>query len=533
MRTDSSKTPFTDTPAQWNDALAGFSEEQLRFLAETVPQIAWTALPDGSMDYMNSRWFNYTGLTAKETYEELNAAVHEDDLKHYRERWDHSLQTLEPYEVEYRFRRASDGMYRWHLGLAVPIMDHQGKVIRWFGTCTDIHDQKEAEAEMRLMNEKLESIVKERTLHLQEEIERRRFTEQKYVEQLLLLERMIDGLPIAAAAVSSGDKILHANEAFRSLFGLQLSDMSVAGGISGSSVLHKAHERLSGSGWAQFFAHMERSAAYGHEVTHKKDGRIFFLEYSPSNADIGSYLLLIRDITQEKREDSVKSEFMSLASHQLRTPLTSIRWALGRFSRSMSDRLMPEETRLLAIMRESAAAMADTIRTMLSISRVEAGLQPVTTSSFSLQKFLQLFEESFRDSARLKNITLTIECPEDISILSDRLVLREIIENLLTNAIKYTLEKGSVTLRAWQEGDSVVIEVKDTGVGIPDYQQEKIFTKFFRAENILLMDMQGTGLGLYLVSKLTNALQATISFTSKVGEGTSFILKLPLYPQDQ
>ncbi len=514
-----------------SDTLAGFSEQQLRFLSETVPQIAWTALPDGSMDYMNSRWFEYTGLTEKETYEELNAAVHPDDLKLYRKKWAHSVATLEPYRVEYRFRRASDWSYRWHLGLAIPIIDKNGKVIRWFGTCTDIHAQKEAEEKMRVLNEKLESIVKERTAHLQQEIERRRATEQQYVEQLVLLERMIDTLPMAAAAVSSTDRILHVNESFRALFGLTVTDISLEE-ISGSFLLREAMDQFSGAGWKHLFESMRKSVSFGHEVE-SKDGRSFFLEYVPSNADVGGYLLLMRDITQEKREDSVQSEFMSLASHQLRTPLTSIRWALGRFSRSMSDRLIPEETRLLAIMRENAGAMADTIRTMLSISRVEAGKQPMTPSTFSLQKFLSLFEESFRDAVRAKDITFTVDCPKDLFLVSDRFVLREIIENLLTNAIKYTPPHGKVFLRAWSKDDAVFVEVEDTGVGIPEYQQEKIFTKFFRADNILLMDMQGTGLGLYLVSKLADVLQGTISFVSKTDEGTRFTLTLPLHHQEK
>jgi PAS domain S-box-containing protein len=517
---------FSDTAGLWDDALVGFSEQQLRFLAESIPQIAWTGMPNGYIDFMNGRWFDYTGLTPEETYKDLKTAVHPDDLELYRERWEHAVETQEPYEVEYRFRRASDGMYRWHLGRGVAVRDLNGNVIKWFGTCTDIHAQKTAEEQMRRDNERLESTVRERTAHLQAEIEQRRSTEERYLEHLMLLQRMINTLPMAAAVVSSTDRILHVNESFRLLFSLSDADVSLED-ISGLALLHDAENRFPTQGWKYFFEHMKKSEAYGHEIS-AADGRTYFFEYVPSSADIGGYLLLMRDITQEKREDSVKSEFMSLASHQLRTPLTSIRWALGRFSRSMTDRLKPDELRLLALMRESAAGMSDTIRTMLSISRVEAGLQPISFSTFAIQKFFATFEETFSDTALIKAIELTIKSPPQLHVHTDRLILREIIDNLLTNAIKYTPEGGSVTLHAWQdEEDCVCIEVVDTGVGIPEHQQEKIFTKFFRADNILLMDMQGTGLGLYLVSKLCDAIGAKISFTSKEGEGTKFLLNLP------
>lgn len=514
-----------DDTGMWTDALVGFSEEQLRFLAESLPQIAWTGLPNGYIDFMNGRWFDYTGLTPKETYEELKTAVHPDDVLRYRATWEHAVKTQEPYEVEYRFRRASDGMYRWHLGRGMVVRNKEGKVTKWFGTCTDIHAQKMAEEEMRQLNEKLETLVKERTGHLQLEIERRRATEAQHLEHLLLLQRMINTLPFAAAAVSSTDVLLHLNESFRLLFtplamGIPLENSSALVFLQAAKAFYVS------SDWDLFFEHMKKGSAFGHEIA-SGDGRTFFCEYVPSSGEAGGYLLLVRDITQEKRVDSVKSEFMSLASHQLRTPLTSIRWALGRFSRTMADRLTPEELRLLGVMRESASAMSDTIRTMLSISRVEAGLHAATPTEFYVRKFLQLFEEVFAEAARIKKIDFTVECHKDIKLTTDRLILREILENLLSNAIKYTNEGGSVSVKVWQDQDAVHIAVEDTGVGIPEHQHEKIFSKFFRAENILLMDMQGTGLGLYLVSRLVAVLRGSINFTSVLNKGTCFVLTLP------
>ena len=121
------------------------SEEQYRSLAEAIPQIVWTAQPDGALVYTNHRWAEYTALTPEQIDAEGWApVVHPDDLPQCSDRWAEALCTEEPYEIEYRLKRASDGAYRWHLDRAVPVRDQTGRVVKWFGACTDIDDQKRA-----------------------------------------------------------------------------------------------------------------------------------------------------------------------------------------------------------------------------------------------------------------------------------------------------------------------------------------------------------------------------------------------------
>ncbi|HLM69174.1 MAG TPA: PAS domain S-box protein, partial [Longimicrobium sp.] len=123
------------------------SEESYRFLADTIPQLIWTTLPDGYHEYYNRRWYEYTGLSFEETRGSgWNDVLHPDDKERAWARWRHSLDTGEPYSIEYRFK-GRDGVYRWFLGQALPFRDEDGRILRWFGTCTDIHDQKEAAQE--------------------------------------------------------------------------------------------------------------------------------------------------------------------------------------------------------------------------------------------------------------------------------------------------------------------------------------------------------------------------------------------------
>ena len=123
-------------------------QSALRLLADGMPQLVFSTLPDGFYDYYNRRWYEYTGTTPAQTGEGWADLLHPDDAERTRMRWQHSLDTGKPYEVEYRLRRASDGAYRWFLARAEPIRDSAGKIIRWFGTCTDTDDQKRTELEM-------------------------------------------------------------------------------------------------------------------------------------------------------------------------------------------------------------------------------------------------------------------------------------------------------------------------------------------------------------------------------------------------
>ncbi len=143
------------------------ARDQYRFLAETIPQIVWTARPDGWLDYYNQRWFEYTGLTQKQTEGwGWGPVVHPDDLPKCLDSWDRAVRTGDPYEIEYRFRRGSDGAYRWHLGRAVPQRDTLGNIVKWFGTSTDIDDKKTAEVALLAARSELEERVKERTAAL-------------------------------------------------------------------------------------------------------------------------------------------------------------------------------------------------------------------------------------------------------------------------------------------------------------------------------------------------------------------------------
>ncbi|MBC7932629.1 MAG: PAS domain S-box protein [Rubrivivax sp.] len=143
------------------------SNRRFRLLAEAIPQIVWTANPDGSTDYYNKQWFDYTGMTPEQSEGcDWQSVLHPDDLQRCLDVWARSIETGEAYEIEYRFKRAADGAYRWHLTRAVPVRDAEGQIVKWFGTCTDIDDHKRVEAELQKARKELEQRVALRTFEL-------------------------------------------------------------------------------------------------------------------------------------------------------------------------------------------------------------------------------------------------------------------------------------------------------------------------------------------------------------------------------
>jgi two-component system sensor histidine kinase/response regulator len=140
------------------------SEKGFRQLADAMPQIVWTSRPDGWIDYYNQRWFDYTGMTQEETEGwGWTPVLHPDDLQNCIDTWGETIHTGKPYEIKYRFKRALDGVYRWHLGRASAVRDNEGRIIKWFGTCTDIDDQKRTEEALLSTRGELEERVQQRT----------------------------------------------------------------------------------------------------------------------------------------------------------------------------------------------------------------------------------------------------------------------------------------------------------------------------------------------------------------------------------
>jgi signal transduction histidine kinase len=381
---------------------------------------------------------------------------------------------------------------------------------------------RETEQKLLVLNRDLELRVEERTIALRQAQERDRANWQR-------LRSIIAHLSIGVLANDEHGKVLEVNEEYCRLWNNELMPEEVIGRDiwEWSHVFRKHIIDFERHAEALRESSRQKKPLLG-ELLNFANGRCVLRDFLPI-FEAGKYvgeIYLYRDVTQEQRIDAFKSEFMSLASHQLRTPLTGIRWSLGRLLKELSRTVPDHQRHLLESGLSAAKRMSDTINTMLLISQIESGGAVLKLETVQLQKFLQELIDDHQEAIRAKSLAIRLEAPNELIVETDAHLLRELLLNLIGNAVKYTGASGSISVRASNPDAQIRIDVSDNGYGIPLFQQRMIFTKFFRGENVVGHETEGTGLGLYLASLIARHLKGTLTFESSEG-GTTFTLILP------
>jgi PAS domain S-box-containing protein len=237
---------------------------------------------------------------------------------------------------------------------------------------------------------------------------------------------------------------------------------------------------------------------------------------------------IFRDITAEIQNDQMKTDFISIASHQLRTPLASIKTYSHMIADGYAGPLNKTQRAFTKTILAAADRMNELISTLLNVARIEAGNVIVDSQPVQLKALAKNVVKECMVLAEQNSVKLSFKSEQDVpAVQTDKLLVHEIVVNLLTNAIKYTEAGGSVTVSLYTKGYEVILCVHDTGYGIPVVSQSHIFTKFFRAPNVLDKEVGGTGLGLYLIKILAERLGGEVWFKSREGYGTDFFFALP------
>lgn len=253
---------------------------------------------------------------------------------------------------------------------------------------------------------------------------------------------------------------------------------------------------------------------------------------APLKDNFGKFIgcvIVFRDVTKEREIDRAKTEFVSLASHQLRTPLSAVNWYTEMLLNEDIGKINKKQKEYLNFLTQANNRMVELVNSLLNVSRIELGtftIEPEPTN------FTEVADSVIREQNQQiegKEIRLTKDYGLNLPIVNaDLKFLRVIFQNLLSNAVKYTPEKGSVTLSIKEEKNDILIKIQDTGYGIPQNQQSKIFTKLFRADNAREKDTDGNGLGLYIVKSIIEQAGGKIWFESKENKGTTFYVTIPL-----
>lgn len=365
-------------------------QKQLESMAEAVPLLVWTADANGEIDYHNRRWYEYTGLPDEHTRVsvEWSQVLHPDDLEGCLEKWNEAFTSGDTFEVRVRFKRASDGAYRWHLVRAVAHKNLDGQAIKWFGSCTDVHDQKEAE-------EALEKRVMERT------------------EQL------------------------------------------------------------------------ESLAA----------------ELARSNRDL--------------------QQFAYAASHDLQEPLRTIISFCDLLKKKVSGKLDPDADKYLTVIGEGTSRMQQLIKDLLGYASVDAQGKPL--EPIKLSQPVNMALDSLR--AAIGDSGASVVCDELPVVLGDATQLSLLFQNLIGNAIKFRSEAPLVVRIAVERvGDFYEVSIKDNGIGFKMEYAERIFVIFQRLH--ARSKFEGTGIGLATCKRIIERHGGTIRVDSIPGEGSTFIITL-------
>lgn len=239
-------------------------------------------------------------------------------------------------------------------------------------------------------------------------------------------------------------------------------------------------------------------------------------------------LVMFQNVSEERHIDYLKSEFITLASHQLRTPLSAIRWyaeLLGDASGGLGD----AEKEYVKEIDHSVRRMITLLGALLHAARIEDEAVRPTFAEANLASIVHETARDGRDTFDGASIALKVDAPSAaVMIHTDPVLLRVVLQNLLSNAAKYSPKGSSVEMRLSVEGGTAVVTVADHGMGIPAADQERIFEKFFRAQNVRQVDTDGNGLGLYISKSIVERLGGDLSFTSVEGKGTTFSVALPV-----
>jgi PAS domain S-box-containing protein len=538
------------------ESLLRQSEEQFSTLAETVPQLVWIADPDGFITWYNQNWYNYTGTTLEDMKGWGWQSVHHPNMLSWVvEKWKFSIEYGEPFEMEFPLRGA-DGAFRWFLTRVNPQRDADGKIIRWFGTNTDIDEQRRLDLRNRFIMQLDESVraletPEEITVTLAQllgehlEVDRCAYAEVEADEDHFfitgdytrgnvpsikghysmsqfgteVLRLMRADQPYVVDDVDNDKQVTESDLAAYRLTNIQ-SVICVP--------LHKNN---------RFAACMAVHQTVPRHWTTEEIELVAFvanrfwesIERSRVVKSLHESLAREQEARQTAEQaNKIKDEFLATVSHELRTPLNAI---LG-WSNLLRNGNMDSQaaTNAVQVIERNARSQSQLIDDLLDVSRIITGKLRLEIRSIELSSVIEAAVDAVRPAADAKNIRLqTILDTKTATISGDAERLQQVVWNLLSNAVKFTPKNGRVQVRLERVNSHVEITVSDTGKGIEPEFLAYVFDRFRQADQTSSRAQGGLGLGLSIVRQLVEMHGGTVQVESE-GEnrGSSFIVNLPL-----
>jgi two-component system, OmpR family, phosphate regulon sensor histidine kinase PhoR len=333
-----------------------------------------------------------------------------------------------------------------------------------------------------------------------------------------ILTSMQDGV----AVTDSGQRLIYCNRAFSEAAGMKDSSRS------GRPVVEEVRH-------PDILSFFQRALTEGGIVRGEVTaGSVHPMSYTVTAAPIRSdgattgAVMVLHDITEIRRLERARRDFVANVSHELRTPLTAIQG----FAETLLDGALEDSDNsrcFIGIIHEHSLRLGRLTDDLLKLARIEAGQLHLEKKQVDISEIMNSCIETARVSAMPKGLTLEVDCPPDLPVLwGDERFLREVLQNLVENAVRYSTPGGCVCMKAGADGDEMVISVTDAGIGIPVADQNRIFERFYRTDAARSRESGGTGLGLSIAKHLVEAHGGRIGVVSEVGKGSTFHVHLPL-----
>jgi len=239
--------------------------------------------------------------------------------------------------------------------------------------------------------------------------------------------------------------------------------------------------------------------------------------------------IIIHSFERLAEVSRMKSEFIDIVSHQMRSPLTNLKWIFELLTTKKMEIIPEKRKEYFSSAKENIGRMIELVDDLLIVSKIEQGELPLRKKEISLEKLIADLVSRFEFFAEASNTELKFHFQKNLpKIFVDPSYIKLVIENLIDNAVRYTAGQGKIEIRLEKRGENLLFQIEDNGAGIPKKDQKYIFQKFFRSENILRDQTRGSGLGLYIAKSIIEKLGGKIWFESEEGKGTMFYFILPI-----
>lgn len=476
------------------------SEAHFRLLAEAIPQIVWTACPNGEVDYYNQRWLDFTGHTPEEAllHGWWGSGLHPDDRLRSLDQWQKSLQSGEPYEIEHRHWDYLEERYRWFLVLARPVYDPQGKIIKWFATCTDVDD-------LKLSQNGRAGRSSEREQQLLSAIDGANLGVWKFT--VATSEIYVSALGKIHLGFSP-DEIVDYSMVNQRIFpdSLETLDQSVQRILLEKGIYREEYRIL----WPDGSLHWIEASGQGQ---FDEQGRLITLAGATF------------DITQRKLDEERKDTFIGIASHELKTPLTTVKGFTQLLKRQLRRLGLGDQLTTLNKMEEQINALNRLVSELLDVTKIQAGKLEYIWTEVDLDKLIKGVAESCLQGGVQHSIKVSGSVRHPI--IGDKAHLEQVFSNLITNAMKYSPKARKIEIWKGSNEEKVVVKIRDYGIGIPQQDMAHIFDRFYRVDGIRNKSIDGLGMGLYIAQEIVEHHGGKISVESKEEEGSTFYVELP------